>query len=473
MRSFFKLCLIKLILITVWILTPLLVSIPYLVVDVDAAMAADTGERTHYEVLELKQNPKKVTTMDIKKSYRRLAKKYHPDHNKGNEDEATTKFQELSKAYEILSDESSRKEYDDDLKRQKQQKKKWYEGGSSSSSSSTTKPQQQQQQQPEYEYYEYREPDYYDHSSSFCYGATPPRGERRQQHYQDHFETYFGSGGFDGEYFEEKQQQRPPAPPKRRDGWKGWLDIAIWKAETTIQKVDQALDTVSSIIQKLWKDTFSDTVDGESEQHHQSRNYQRQEQQWQRGDRQRRSRWKEWLDVATQNAGKTIQYLDRTIDNAGSAIHTFFQDLFSNEDVDYGDYESKHYQNSRPWQSGGHGGSYYGSAEQGTKQKWKRWINKTKIKAGDAVHRIDTAIDKIGGAVAKLIFGQDDDSDVYGSNIHWNDKMYSSSSDRYGSSARPTTTTHTYYVSGNQIDEVYIDNLLVERYINGIPDYSL
>ncbi len=51
---------------------------------------------------------------EIKKAYRDLAKKYHPDRNSGNE-EAEKKFIEVNKAYEILSDEKLKKEYDEKL----------------------------------------------------------------------------------------------------------------------------------------------------------------------------------------------------------------------------------------------------------------------------------------------------------------------------------------------------------------------
>lgn len=52
-----------------------------------------------------------ANSKDIKKAYYQLAKKYHPDTNKGDK-EAQKKFQEVSEAYECLSDESRRKQYD-------------------------------------------------------------------------------------------------------------------------------------------------------------------------------------------------------------------------------------------------------------------------------------------------------------------------------------------------------------------------
>lgn len=51
-----------------------------------------------------------VSQDEIKKSYRRLARKYHPDINK--EEGAEEKFKEINAAYEILSDEQKRKQYD-------------------------------------------------------------------------------------------------------------------------------------------------------------------------------------------------------------------------------------------------------------------------------------------------------------------------------------------------------------------------
>ncbi|MDA3966531.1 MULTISPECIES: DnaJ C-terminal domain-containing protein [Helicobacter] len=60
-----------------------------------------------YDTLEVSQN---ASADEIKKSYRRLARKYHPDINK--EKGAEEKFKEINAAYEILSDEKKRKQYD-------------------------------------------------------------------------------------------------------------------------------------------------------------------------------------------------------------------------------------------------------------------------------------------------------------------------------------------------------------------------
>jgi DnaJ family protein A protein 3 len=53
--------------------------------------------------------PKDANSKDIKKAYYQLAKKFHPDTNKGDK-ETQKKFQEVSEAYECLSDETKRKQ---------------------------------------------------------------------------------------------------------------------------------------------------------------------------------------------------------------------------------------------------------------------------------------------------------------------------------------------------------------------------
>jgi molecular chaperone DnaJ len=63
--------------------------------------------RDYYEILGL---PKDASTEDIKKTYRKLALKYHPDRNK--EAGAEEKFKEISEAYAVLSDADKRAQYD-------------------------------------------------------------------------------------------------------------------------------------------------------------------------------------------------------------------------------------------------------------------------------------------------------------------------------------------------------------------------
>ena len=64
--------------------------------------------KDYYDILGVK---KTSTEDEIKKAYRTLAKKYHPDKNKGNKD-AENKFKEISEAYAVLSDKEKRAQYD-------------------------------------------------------------------------------------------------------------------------------------------------------------------------------------------------------------------------------------------------------------------------------------------------------------------------------------------------------------------------
>jgi curved DNA-binding protein CbpA len=65
-------------------------------------------KRDYYEVLGVN---KSASESDIKKAYRTLAKKYHPDVNPGNAD-AEAKFKEVNEAYEVLSDSQKKAQYD-------------------------------------------------------------------------------------------------------------------------------------------------------------------------------------------------------------------------------------------------------------------------------------------------------------------------------------------------------------------------
>jgi len=66
------------------------------------------GQKDYYDILGV---DKDASQKEIKKAYRKLAKKYHPDMNKDDPD-TSEKFKEISEAYEILSDPDKRERYD-------------------------------------------------------------------------------------------------------------------------------------------------------------------------------------------------------------------------------------------------------------------------------------------------------------------------------------------------------------------------
>lgn len=67
-----------------------------------------TGTKDYYQILGVGEN---AGAAEIKKAYRKLAVKYHPDKNAGNKD-AEERFKEISEAYYVLGDDQKRQEYD-------------------------------------------------------------------------------------------------------------------------------------------------------------------------------------------------------------------------------------------------------------------------------------------------------------------------------------------------------------------------
>ena len=65
--------------------------------------------KDYYQILGVPEN---ASQEDIKNAFRKLAFKYHPDKNPGNEKQAEEKFKEINEAYSILGDAGKRRQYD-------------------------------------------------------------------------------------------------------------------------------------------------------------------------------------------------------------------------------------------------------------------------------------------------------------------------------------------------------------------------
>ena len=70
---------------------------------------SNNDSEDYYKILGITKN---ATESEIKKAYRKLALKWHPDKNPNNREEAEEKFKKINEAYSILSDKKKRKEYD-------------------------------------------------------------------------------------------------------------------------------------------------------------------------------------------------------------------------------------------------------------------------------------------------------------------------------------------------------------------------
>ncbi|XP_075014559.1 dnaJ homolog subfamily B member 8 [Calonectris borealis] len=84
----------------------------------------------YYKVLGLK---KSASQDDVKKSYHKLALKWHPDKNPSNKEEAEKKFKAVAEAYEVLSDPQKRSLYDRSVKQSRSHRGRSATGGHNSS----------------------------------------------------------------------------------------------------------------------------------------------------------------------------------------------------------------------------------------------------------------------------------------------------------------------------------------------------
>ena len=121
--------------------------------------------KDYYKILGVNKN---ATAAQIKKEYRKMARKYHPDVNKNSD--AEQRFKEVGEAYEVLKDPEKRKAYD-------QYGADWKTG----------KQQQEYQQQYQQQYQEQGDK----FRGGFDFGGGSGEGEE----YSDFFESLFGGGG--------------------------------------------------------------------------------------------------------------------------------------------------------------------------------------------------------------------------------------------------------------------------------------
>ena len=123
---------------------------------------------------------------EIKKNYRKLSKKYHPDIS--DEENAEQKFKEITKAYEILSSEESRAEYDQKIKQQARQQTR------GAKQSSTSRKRQSNFSKGDFDKFEEKFKDFFGFDPETKEKINQEDDESEKMNTDDLFNSFFGVG---------------------------------------------------------------------------------------------------------------------------------------------------------------------------------------------------------------------------------------------------------------------------------------
>ncbi len=165
--------------------------------------------KDYYKVLGVSKN---ATKDEIKKAYRKLAVKFHPDKNKGNK-EAEEKFKEINEANEVLSDEEKRKKYD-----QFGENWQYY---------------QQSGQQGGFDWSQYANPG----GGQQYYSYSGDAGDFGGSGFSDFFETLFGGGGFGGSQSRTRRRGSSRSAQLRGEDLSAELSITLNDAYHGAEKI--------------------------------------------------------------------------------------------------------------------------------------------------------------------------------------------------------------------------------------------
>lgn len=141
----------------------------------------------YYELLNVKES---ASTSEIKKSYKALVKKYHPDVYKGDKAFAEKKIKELNQAYEILSDSAAKSEYDRVLNSVREETSKIF----STSNYTDTSSVQAEKEDLEKRYNEMYNYDYYKKYTTNYYGVDKSKERTKTTTTEINADTFVEKG---------------------------------------------------------------------------------------------------------------------------------------------------------------------------------------------------------------------------------------------------------------------------------------